>query len=205
MDTFSEIWQDPVLSSIIASLIIAIITYLFYKFRKVTKVKLRNRKKKLLIYVSAGGTCRDPMAKAITLKLLENVNLNYKLEIKSAGLIKPSSPFVSYAARHAIKEIFNDDILAKHKTNTLTKELVEQADLILVMTSELLQQLNKKFNVEVGKAFVFKDFFGLEGDIIDPFPDGKDAQTLKKYMSCANELKTTIEKRLKTLIDAVNT
>lgn len=205
MDIFNKIWQDPVLSSIIASLIIAIVTYLFFKIRKATKLKLRNRNKKLLIYVSAGGTCRDPMAKAITLKLLENENLNYKLEIKSAGIIEPSSPFVSYAARHAIKEIFNEDILANHKTNTLTSELVEQADLILVMTSELLQQLNKKFNVKAGTAFVFKEFFGLKGDIVDPFPDGKDAQTLKKYMKCATELKKIIEERLKTLIDAVNT
>jgi protein-tyrosine phosphatase len=153
---------------------------------------------KTLVYVSSGGTCRDPMAKAITTKLLEKYKLKHPLHIMAVGIGPLSKPEASYAARFAIKEIYNQDILVNHKPELLTQEIIKQADLILLMDKSLMQKPGKIFPKE--KTFVFKDFFGLKGDIPDPYPDGKDHATLNRYMKCANEIKDILEINIEHLI-----
>lgn len=155
---------------------------------------------KLLIYLSAGGTCRDPMAKAITLKLLENKNLNFNLRVEGMALGPVSSNTISYAARKAIKDIYGEDLLAEYLPQKVIEELLDKADLILVMDHGL--KLNKF--LPQNKTYVFKDFFGEHGDIIDPWPDGKDQKTLSRYKDCALEIKGILEKDIDKLIKALN-
>src|SRR6266851_6290597 len=94
---FLRFWQDPVWSKVIATAIIAGLSLLFITlfdrfassiaFPKPVILALlvggccfglylvirrgHTPRTKILVYVSSGGTCRDPMAKAITAKLLE--------------------------------------------------------------------------------------------------------------------------------------
>jgi hypothetical protein len=44
------------------------------------------RTPKTLVFLSSGGTCRDPMAKAIAIKLLEAHKPKYPITIRAAGL-----------------------------------------------------------------------------------------------------------------------
>jgi protein-tyrosine-phosphatase len=200
----AAIWNDPVWSKVIAAGVIAVLSLFIVQFRtKIAALIKHNRKKnKLLIYVSSGGTCRDPMAKAITEKLLEKRKLDYKLNIKAAGLGLLSDHQASYASRFVIKEIYHQDLLADHKTELLTPADLKNADLILVMEKSLLLTPQKIFPKE--KTFVFKSFFGLEGDIMDPWPDGKDQGTLSRYRKCAEEIKAILEKNIDHLIDVLN-
>ena len=103
--------------------------------REAAEAKERNRatqeaferpKSRMLVYVSSGGTCRDPMAKVITTKLLEHRKLKHPLQIEAKALGPINKSEASYAARYAIKKMYKADLLAEHKPELLTRETVEQ-------------------------------------------------------------------------------
>ena len=72
------------------------------------------------------------------------------------------------------------------------------------MSNEVLKQLQLKFpNEKSNKVYLFKEFFGLQGDIKNPYPDGKDEDTLKRYTECANEFKEILTNNLDVLIEAL--
>jgi hypothetical protein len=71
---------------------------------------------RLLVYVSTGGTCRDPMAKAITLKLLERNPPDYALRVEAVALHDPSNATASRGSQRAIRDIYGQDLLADHRT-----------------------------------------------------------------------------------------
>jgi protein-tyrosine-phosphatase len=144
----------------------------------------KRRDEKVVAFVSYGGTCRDPMAKAIALKLLEERPPDYRLRVEAGALFQPSAAKASYAAREAIREMYGEDLLVAYQVKRMTADKIDEADLILVMAASLLQ---KKL-LPAEKTFVLKPFFGLEGDVEDPFPDGTDPETLKRYRTCAAEL-----------------
>src|SRR4030043_1216879 len=229
-ERFLIIWKDPVCSKLIATGIIALISIIpifilsdkISSFLALPKYYLgvilvvilafivvffliniiSTKDSRTLVYVSSGGTCRDPMAKAITTKLLEKYNLKHPLNIIAAGRGLLSKTEASFAARYAIKEIYHEDLLADHKPILATPRLAKKADLILVMDSSLLK------GFPPGKTSLFKEFFGLQGDLEDPHrienPDGKDKATLDRYKECADEIKTILEKNIEHLIKVLN-
>lgn len=78
--------------------------------------------------MSSGGTCRDPMAKAITDKLLETRNLKHPVNVRALAVGPLGGSAASYAARYVIKEIYGEDLLANHKPEQLTAEHASEAD-----------------------------------------------------------------------------
>ena len=193
-----------VLATIISAITAGIILDLILNKSSVTKrflSKLFQREKhkqgdKLLLFLSAGGTCRDPMAKAVMLKLLANKDLNLNIRVEGMALGPVSSNSISYAARKAIKDIYQEDLLYTYTPQRVSKELIEEADLILVMDKSLMLS---KF-LPSNKTYVFKEFFGEKGDIRDPWPDGKEQNTLSRNKNCALEIKEILEKNIDNLI-----
>jgi hypothetical protein len=55
-----------------------------------------------------------------------------------------------------------------------------------------------------GKTFVLRPFFGLEGDVADPWPDGTDEATLARYAACCRELKEMLEGNFDHLVEALH-
>jgi protein-tyrosine-phosphatase len=98
--------------------------------------------------------------------------------------------------------MYNEDLLAQHKPELLTRETLEQADLILVMDKRLLTTRGKTLPKE--KTFLLKEFFGLKGDIRDPWPDGKDEKTLLRYSKRAKEIRGVIGKNIDRLINVLD-
>jgi len=115
--------------------------------REAAESKERNRATqkafRMLVYVSSGGTCRDPMAKVITTKLLEHRKLKHPLRIEAKAFGPINKSEASYAARYTIKKMYKEDLLAQHKPELLTRETVEQAHLILVMDNASLKAHRK--------------------------------------------------------------
>ena len=89
-------------------------------------------------FLSSGGTCRDPMAKAIMKQLLAMRRPGYHLRVEAMALNSPSLDQASGAARRAIQRAFGSDLLAEHRPTMITPELAEDADLVLVMDHHLL-------------------------------------------------------------------
>jgi protein-tyrosine-phosphatase len=214
------LWHDPVFSKVIATGVLAGLGYLFARrsaslesaspFLKplavvaivaavllcmwVVFIVYRGRKTKTLVFLSSGGTCRDPMAKAILEKLLEHRRLKHRLVIRAVSLGPVSGTEASYAAKYVIREMFGEDLLADHKPERLTPELSERADLILAMDESLLGK-----GLPKDKTYVLKEFFGLGGDVCDPWPDGREPGTLARYRECAAELREILGSNLDDL------
>jgi protein-tyrosine-phosphatase len=151
---------------------------------------------KLILFVSQGGTCRDPMAtviaeEALKVKMPEQNNIKFM----GCGIGPSAANEASFAAQHVIHEIYGKELLKTYKPNVVTQELIRAADLILVMDRH---QLNNKVFPE-NKTFLIKAFFGLKGDVKDPYPDGRDEKTISRYRTCAEELKSIIENRFEYL------
>jgi protein-tyrosine-phosphatase len=117
--------------------------------------------------------------------------------VRAAGIGPIWQKEVSFAARQAIRERYGEDLLAHHQPELLTPELIEQADLILVMERANLKTLPRK------KAYLLKKFVGEDGDVKDPSPDGKDDDTLKEYGRVLTELETLLSKHLDKILNAL--
>lgn len=224
---FSEIWNDPVGSNVIAGAIISALGYGFLKLTEnissnsilanpfvrvgapglVTVILiilwnyLRTRRK-TVIFLSAGGTCRDPMAKVIAEQILDSMKPRPRIDIRAAGLGPLSAKEASYGARYAIREMYGRDLLADHKPELLTPNLVSKADLILTMDKSLLLTPGK--TLPSSKTFLLKKFLGSQGDVIDPWPDGKDDETLERYRECAEELRTLLTRHMDRIVKALS-
>ena len=72
-----------------------------------------------LIFVSMGGTCRDPIAKAITDNLL--AQKKPRIVVKAAGILKGHTRGASPAARNVVRERLGIDALAIMPLTTQVK------------------------------------------------------------------------------------
>jgi protein-tyrosine-phosphatase len=163
----------------------------------------RRKSKRLLIFVSAGGTCRDPMAKVIAEKLIKEHAPELKglqIEIEGRAIMNsPSSDKASHGARAAIRELFGEDLLTDYSPSSITAMDIERADLILVMAANLLH----KDALPQGKTYLFKEFFGSQGDVEDPWPDGRDQKAIARYQAAAKEIKSVMESGMERLVQAL--
>lgn len=159
-------------------------------------IRSLKRDGKLILFVSQGGTCRDPMATVITNEILSQKMPKAKnIKVIGCGIGPTIEKAPSYAARHVIHEIYGKDLLKGYQPNAVTQRLVKAADLILVMDRR--QKSEKIFPAH--KTFLLKEFFGLKGDVKDPYPDGRDEKTISRYRACAMELKSIIEGKFELL------
>jgi protein-tyrosine-phosphatase len=138
------------------------------------------------------------MAKAIFLQLIEGIKPRPSIDVRAAGLGPVSGIESSYAARYVIREMYGKDLLKEHRPELLDSDLVAQADLILVMDKSLLLTPGK--TLPPGKTFLLKEFLGLQGEILDPWPDGKDAATLQRYRICGEELRTILSAHIDRIL-----
>lgn len=91
-----------------------------------------------LLFVCSGNTCRSPMAEAIARQLAAERGL-HDLQVSSAGTGAAEGAPVSDGALLVAMEHGID--VASHRSRTLTRELVEDADLILVMGEGHLERV----------------------------------------------------------------
>lgn len=129
-----------------------------------------------ILFVCTGNTCRSAMAAAMLNDIAVKNDLDILLD--SAGVFaevggKAADEAVAAMARRGID-------LTGHRTKPLTDELIDMADVILVMTEahkQLIESMAK------GKVYTLLEYAGSEGDISDPF--GGDAE---EYEETASEI-----------------
>ena len=163
--------------------------------------------RKVLVFLSEGGTCRDPMAKAIAAKLFEEHSRAPPV-IRALGLGRPHQSGASFGARTAIQEMYGEDLLADHRPEMLSEEIARQAHLILAMEERQLEPGKTRPkgwpHAYPGTVYTFKTFFRLKDDIADPWPDGKDQTTLSRYRDCAKRLRQILSRNFDQLIQALD-
>ena len=90
-----------------------------------------------------------------------------KWQVKSAGLHAwadlPAVPFAQESCRLAGYDLGN------HRSTQLTEELMSKFNLILVMESWHLQEIQELFPNHAQKTFLLSEMTNVKRDIIDPY------------------------------------
>jgi protein-tyrosine-phosphatase len=125
-----------------------------------------------LLFVCSGNTCRSPMAEAITRGLIESRGWTH-VDVQSAGTGAVTGVGASAEAVEISRE--HDLDLEGHLSQPLTSDLIDWADLVLVMSPSHLSAVRGLGGAD--KAALVTEFVEGEGHaapVADPFGGGSD-------------------------------
>ena len=115
------------------------------------------------------------------------------IEVKSAGTVGSGSP----ATTEAVEVLSDYGLhLSNHRSKPLSSELVDWADLVLVMETGHRQIVASLFSGAAGKTHLLSEYVGEHGDVPDPYSRG-----IKAYKECAAMLQELLKKVAKKLKD----
>jgi protein-tyrosine-phosphatase len=149
-----------------------------------------------VLLVCTGNTCRSPMAEGILKKLLREKGIN-GIEVGSAGISALDGYPVTVFALEATR-VWDID-LDEHFSRRLTLNMLEQADLILVMSPEHLKHIQRTDKRFLEKSYLLKAFpqKSNNADLAIKDPVGG---SLEEYNQCFLELEEELRRILPEII-----
>lgn len=150
-----------------------------------------------ILFVCAGNICRSPMAEW-QLKTLLWENPITGMQVGSAGLIALPGNSASFNAVRVARE--NSISLEEHKARLITTELIDNADLVLVMESHQGHELITDHPQASEKILLLRHFarYGSrERGISDPY-----GRNLEAYRFCFEDIKECVESLYEWLVEA---
>ncbi len=145
-------------------------------------------KRRLIVFICTGNTCRSPMAAAYLRHLLIERGIK-NIEVRSAGVMTINGLL---ASPEAVQVMAADEIgLDRHRSTPLTPELVRKADLILAMSPFHRQTAIRLCEDAKNKSYLLKEFTGSDyknAQITDPM-----GCTLEVFKKVYKEIKAACE------------
>lgn len=146
---------------------------------------------KNILMVCTGNTCRSPMAAGLLAHMLaEPRGMSYT--VTSGGIAAFAGDEASHYAKRALHTRGID--LCKHRSRRVQPPMMEQADLILCMTTAHRNTLRGAFPDMQGKIFTLGEYAGEGLDVPDPF--GGDMQVYERTAVILEELCGLTARRL---------
>ena len=146
----------------------------------------------LILFVCTGNTCRSPIAAAIARRIAQERGLAH-LDLGSAGTSAVDGQPASDGA--LLVGIERQLDLTEHRARQLMPELVEQADLILVMGPHHLERVEALGGT--GKSYLLTDYASRSQEgrpVTDPFGGDLDV-----YRATVDELESDIQRAVDRL------
>lgn len=143
-----------------------------------------------IIVICTGNICRSPMAKCLLEQAIEaeGAPLN-SLKVISAGTSAWSGDPASTNSVTALSKVGIE--LTQHKSQPITKDMLESAFLVLGMTHSHLYGIEKYKKSLPPRVHLFRDFMNppsdAETEIMDPY-----GQNLATYRACLDSMAEAI-------------
>lgn len=156
------------------------------RLRRVLRGQSFPRPIRSVVFVCKGNICRSPLAEAYLKNLLEKQGS--AVLVRSAGLEttvgKPAHDLALLVGREAGVSLLS------HTTKPLTKQDVEQADLIVVMEWAHWYRLSRLYPDVRPKVFLLRQFSGAPSvDLRDPY-----GGALEDFQQCFAVIKHSCER-----------
>ncbi|HCX65056.1 MAG TPA: hypothetical protein DHN33_07590 [Eubacteriaceae bacterium] len=137
-----------------------------------------------ILFVCTGNTCRSPMAEG----LLKQLGQGRDGLVSSAGVLAADGQRASQMAVETMKKRGID--LSKHRSRSLTMEMVEEAEWVLTMTETHRNHILLLLPEHKSKVKTIKEFHDPQTkdlNVIDPY-----GMSLSAYEKTADELERLI-------------
>lgn len=145
-----------------------------------------------VLFICTGNICRSPAAEGLLKHRLRQKGLT-DWDVESAGTWTVDGRPVT---GHVVQLMAEREIdLTPHRSRGVERHMIEQADLVLVMTQGHAEALRLEFPDQSGKIYLLSEMKdGRRYDIEDPY-----GGSLEEYQTCVDELEELINEGLEQI------
>lgn len=137
-----------------------------------------------VIFVCTANICRSPMAEALLKLMLKGDKDHWRVE--SAGTWAEGGMVASQKAQQVVASLGGD--LSEHASRPVTRELLDDFDLILTMEQGHKEALCAEFPDLAPRVYRLREMVDQAGDIHDPY-----GSSVEDYQATAHAIARILE------------